>query len=349
MTKKNQLMQFDQNQVNMLVPTTSLQQVSPWHAARVSMVQANPAPDSGDVFKVGTRNENGKWVDILSPAKPLLMKIAAAAGIVWNWKDSGPVAVEKRYVCYKAVGAMRLPDGTWQPFMATKEIDLDVIEDETYDSNINKAEGYAADPKKRDYLKGLSPEEWAKKQTRTHMIQWRKNKMMRAETGAMLRVIRAALGMKSQYTKEELKKPFVVPRIDFSPDYSDPEVRQVLLQNGATAMAGLFGQSAPGGQPAFDTHDRPAIEAPDFQDEEPFQVEEVSSEDPLPGLEPESGPDIGPGVFPDQAPLGEGNEEEPSICHECGEFISDKVYNFSVKKFGRPLCYGCQKSGGGEV
>jgi hypothetical protein len=330
-----ELMQIDQNKVNMLVPTTNLQQVSPWHAARVSMVQANPDPNSGDVFKVGTRNEGGKWVDILSPAKPLLMKIAAAAGIVWDWKDSGPMTVEKRYVCYKAVGAMRLPDGTWQPFMATKEIDLDVIEEETYDSNIEKAEGYAADPKKRGYLKGLSPEEWAKKQTRSHMIQWRKNKMMRAETGAMLRVIRAALGMKSQYTKEELQKPFIVPRIDFSPDYSDPAVRQMLLQNGAAAMSNLFGQAAPGSQPTFEAQgmDHPAIEAPEFEDEEPFQVEEVSFEDPLPGLEPADNPE----------------DDNPRVCFECGEIITDKVHNFSVKKFGRPLCYGCQKSGGGEA
>lgn len=344
MAKKNQptqLMQFDQNEVNMLVPTTSLQQVSPWHAARVSMVQANTDPDSGDVFKVGTRNENGKWVDILSPAKPLLMKIAAAAGIVWNWRESGPIAVEKRYVCYKAVGAMRLPDGTWQPFMATKEIDLDVIEDETYDSNIDKAEGYAKDAKKRSYLKGLSPEEWAKKQTRSHMIQWRKNKLMRAETGAMLRVIRAALGMKSQYTKEELKKPFVVPRIDFSPDYSDPDVRQMLLQNGATAMAGLFGQSAPSsGQPAFDTHDRPAIEAPDYEDEEPFQVEDVPYEEPEPEMEPVPGP-LEPGA--------NSGEDIPCVCSECGAVLTDKVFNFSLRKHGIPLCYDCQRSGGGEA
>lgn len=283
MAKNNQpaqLMQVDQNKVNMLVPTTSLQQVSPWHAARVSMVQANPDPESGDVFKVGRiKNEQGRWIDIFSPAKPLLMKIAAAAGIVWNWRESGPIAVQKNYVCYKAVAALRLPDGTWQSVMATKEIDLDVIEDETYESNINKAEKWAADPDERSYLKGLSPEEWARKQTRSNMIQWRKNKLMRAETGAMLRVIRAALGMKSQYTREELQKPFIVPRIDFSPDYSDPEVRQMLLQNGAAAMSNLFGQSAPGGQTAFDTQatqDRPAIEAPDYEDDTfDIQAEEV--------------------------------------------------------------------------
>lgn len=331
MAKKNQptqLMQFDPNQVNMLVPTTSLQQVSPWHAARVSMVQADP--DGGDSFKVGSRQENGKWIEIFSPAKPLLMKIAATAGIVWNWKDSGPITVQKNYVCYKAVGASRLPDGTWQTIMATKEIDLDVIEEETYESNIEKAEGYAADPKKRNSLRGLSPEEWAKKQTKSNMIQWRKNKMMRAETGAMLRVIRAALGMKSQYTKEELQKPFVVPRIDFSPDYTDPDVRQMLLRNGAAAMAGLSVPS--GGQPAFDTHDRPAIEAPAFEDD---------TQDNVPEDEPSE-----PSGEPEQQEPGE-DDDIPCVCTGCGEFINDNVFKFSMKKYGMPLCFGCQKNAGG--
>lgn len=30
-------------------------------------------------------------------------------------------------------------------------------------------------------------------------------------------------------------------------------------------------------------------------------------------------------------------------CSECGVGVSQKVYNFSMKKFGRCLCYGCQK------
>lgn len=30
-------------------------------------------------------------------------------------------------------------------------------------------------------------------------------------------------------------------------------------------------------------------------------------------------------------------------CSECGEIISEKVYNYSVGKFGKPLCFDCQK------
>jgi hypothetical protein len=342
------MMQYDPKECNILVPTTSLQQVSPWHAARASTVQISPDPNSGDVFKVGSRyvgSQNGtsKYTDLFSPAKPSLMRIAAAAGIVWNWRDSGATALQKNYVCYRMVGAMRLPDGTWQPVLGTKEIDLDVIEEEAMEANLKKALEMAGstNEKERARLGGIAPEEWARRQTRSSLIQWRKNKLARAETGAMLRVIRAALGLKSQYTAEELKKPFVVPRIDFSPDYNDPLVRQMLVANGAAAMAGLFGQSAPQAalnQPVM----RPALEAP----AEDFGFPPGGEED----LDPDTGDEFGnpEPVFPPEG--ASGDAEIPLICDDCKVDITQKVYDFSLQHYGRCLCVACQKkqgSGGG--
>ena len=40
--------------------------------------------------------------------------------------------------------------------------------------------------------------------------------------------------------------------------------------------------------------------------------------------------------------------EEPKTgltCSVCGSVISEKVYTFSVDKFGQPLCFNCQKKG----
>lgn len=48
----------------------------------------------------------------------------------------------------------------------------------------------------------------------------------KAQTGAILRVIRALLGIKGTYSKAELEKPFVVPTVTFAPDYTDPTVRR---------------------------------------------------------------------------------------------------------------------------
>lgn len=285
MSVNNSTMQIDASKANVLVPTQHLQQVSPWHVARTSIVTVNPDPSYGDVYKVGSRWNDQKKApeDIFALGKPALMRIAAAAGIVWNWRESGPQVIQKDYVAYKAVGALRLPDGSWQPIVATKEIDLTVIEEEIYEANLKKALEYASDPKKQAALKGMTPEQWAQAQTKAAMIQWRKNKLMRAETGAMLRAIRAALGMKSQYTREELEKPFVVPRIDFSPDYSDPEVRKALIENGIQAMATLFGQSAstspalgPGSGSSSFSGSHPALTGPDIDDDTPYAVEDAA-------------------------------------------------------------------------
>lgn len=375
-------LQIDASKANVLVPTQHLQQVSPWHVARTSIVTVNPDPNYGDVYKVGSRwNERKKVAeDIFALGKPALMRIAAAAGIVWNWRESGPQVIQKDYVVYKAVGALRLPDGSWQPIVATKEIDLTVIEEETYEANLKKALDYASDPKnpkKQAALKGMTPEQWAQAQTKAAMIQWRKNKLMRAETGAMLRVIRAALGMKSQYTRDELDKPFIVPRIDFSPDYSDPEVRKALIENGIQAMANLFGQSAPttpalgpGSSSSPFSGSHPALTGP--EDDTPYVVEDATlaaeeeaqeaQEEVQPtaqetAQEPMQQPaqrqmELLTGAPSPSAPTTKAtakNGKAVAYCEVCGGGISEKVLRYSQQKYGRALCYRCQSNGGAKA
>jgi len=92
-------------------------------------VQLNPDPDAGDVFKVGGQKVGNNWQDVLSLSKTAILKLATAAGIVWNWNETRVLSVSKDYVLYQAVGAMRKPSGEWIPLKATKEIDLDVVGD----------------------------------------------------------------------------------------------------------------------------------------------------------------------------------------------------------------------------
>ena len=73
------------------------------------------------------------------------------------------------------------------------------------------------------------------------MTLLRKTAAAKAMTGAILRVIRALTGMKCQYTKKELQKPFAIPRVTFSPDYTDPEVRKAMLSQGMNSIGSLFG------------------------------------------------------------------------------------------------------------
>ena len=64
---------------------------------------------------------------------------------------------------------------------------------------------------------------------------------------------------------------------------------------------------------------------------------------------------ISTGDDPDQNPSEEKHYDKPKpvigggkdfipTCADCGKEISDKVHDFSVKKYGRPLCMECQKN-----
>lgn len=374
------LAQYTPEQYNVLVPTQSVQQLGPWHRLSVSEVRINPDPQSGEVFKVGSRrNETtGKNEDLFMPTKPAVMSLANAAGIVWNWRDSLPLMNTPTGVIYRAVGAIRLPDGSWQPIMATKEIDLTVIEDELRQQFTAKADspygvGYEAsrnfrgswqkikvdgEEKNVYILQEDEKNRFIESSVHANLIQWRKNKLARAETGAMLRVIRTALAMKTAYTKDELQKPFVVPRINFSPDCNDPAVRRALIENGVQGMATLYGHSSPVVGTAF-AGSHPALTAGPEVEEEPFVAATEDDEPAGPsagahatlidgGGEPTISGTAQPAATPAAQPAADS--APAADCMDCGKPIkSSKVVDFSVEKFGRPLCYGCQqKAKGGE-
>lgn len=372
----NALAKIDTTQKNVLLPTQTIQQISPWHAARVSEVKIDPNPNNGEVFKVGSKpGADDKNEDVLYLAKPAIFKIASAAGITWNWNACGPVGNPTRdYVLYKAVGAIRLPDGSWQPITAHKEIDIPTIEEEVriqYEKKVNNGFSYKVDDYKgfwkREKFTKKNGEEYEKSiyyleedekrryvrdKTYADIIQWRKNKLGRAESGAMLRVIRAALGMKSSYTKAELEKPFVVPRIDFTPDFNDPGVRQALIDHGVAGMTSLFGQSSYASPPALGGHtafERPLIEAP--SSDHPVHVEGVimdgEAEDPPKTAEAKKET---PKV--EEAKAAETTQTENSgalQCVDCNDEVTEKVADYSQKNLGAIVCFKCQRKRKGEA
>lgn len=332
---------------NVLIPTVTMTQISPYHRIRVEQVKISPDPDAGDVFKVGSKKVGNNWQDVLSLSKTAILKLATAAGIVWNWQETKVLSVSKDYVLYQAVGAMRKPSGEWIPLKATKEIDLDVVEAETYESNLETANKLKAEQRDK-----LTPEQWADAKTKKNMLQWRKNKLMRAETGAMLRVVRALLSVKHQYSAAELQKPFAVPTVDFAPDYSDPEVRKAMAEAGVRATADLFGQSAVHQLQAPQQQMGPPVDVEIYAPEVEMDTAEdnpITSDDDLPG--------------PDDAPRDEetppwekgGAREEQSsledaiVCQGCDQIIEtdrgwdpEQIASYSKKRYGKALCVKCQ-------
>lgn len=380
------LAMYDRTKYNVLMPTTAIQQVSPWHALRASEVIVDPDPEHGDVYEVGSKRIDGKDEPMYALAKPALMRIAQAAGIVWNWKDSGPIERRPDYVMYRAVGAIRGPDGTPITFIEHYDVDLLVVEDELREDARRKATTgiFGEDTKRykgtwqrvgeknRYILDPAEVERYVADKVRAGMIQWRKNKLKRAETGALLRVIRAALGLRGAYTKEELFKPFVVPRVDFSPDYSDPNVRAALIQHGYQAMASLFGAANPATAPAaLPGNAEPPQHKPLMLEraEEPVVVDATEPEnEPAASLESPSNDDDD--AFPWDDEPASPVPEEP-LCSECGDPIRDtaavirgqqrvvtrdEIIAQSTAMFGRQLCYDCtveanrqRRKGGGAA
>jgi hypothetical protein len=179
----------------------------------------------------------------------------------------------------------------------------------------------------------------------------------------MERVIRAALSMKHQYTATELAKPFVVPRIDFSPDYNDPQVRNAMIENGVKSMATLFGSSAPAAMPQtvrpFEQEEH-IFNVPDEQEDfsEPYIPDPSEEQDDMPGTtqqqdapagEPENHADSSQTKQDASGTAGSGEASKgKNQCAKCHTFISKKVYDFSIDKYGEPLCFNCQGKEGGK-
>jgi hypothetical protein len=153
-------------------------------------------------------------------SKVALDKISAAAGISWDAKQSGRIddGSDPHYCMWRSVGRMRHLDGTEVQIIGHKEMDL--------------REGSPT-------VGSDTPKQV--KEKRLHITS-------HAETKARLRAVRS-IGIRTAYTKAELEKPFVVAKIMWTGQSTDPELRRLFAMKQADAMIGgsraLYGESAP--------------------------------------------------------------------------------------------------------
>lgn len=356
---------------NLLIPAATSVQINPFYKCTVMEVMADTSENSGDIFKVGNikigEDKNGKAVykDVFSPAKPLLMKLATAAGIQFHPEYTTVFRENANTYVGKAYGAVRLPDGTFKTHAETKRICLDDEESkyrlEFMDKSIMGITDWKAAKAAEDMFKGhweetsetrtyngneypvkkfviddCDREKYIERSILVNMTLLRKTASEKAQTGAILRVIRALLGIKGTYQREELQKPFAVPTVTFSPDYSDATVRQAMLQQGMNSMGNMFGTSAmpPAmeqiafSQDAFDNTFNPDenLDDPAFTSDIPMDEEYQQS------LAQER-----QGIERDE------RERDDWYCEKCGEHINEKIWTYSVENFGTPLCQKCQK------
>ena len=99
---------------NLLVPTATDVQLNPFYKFHVEEVPVDLGENSGDIFKVGSvktgkQDEKGKdiWEDVFSLSKPLLNKMAMAAGIQFNPKETYGERIDRVTYRAQAQGAIK--------------------------------------------------------------------------------------------------------------------------------------------------------------------------------------------------------------------------------------------------
>nr|DAM32613.1 MAG TPA: hypothetical protein [Caudoviricetes sp.] len=376
MQNRNALAEIQQKYAgcNLLMPASTEVQLNPFYKITVMEVPVDLSENSGDVFRVGSvkvGQQNGKdiYEDTFSPAKPLLMKLAAAAGIQFDPDHTYGTRVDQNTYKAKAFGAMRMPDGTGKTHADEKVICLDDEEAnyrvEFMDKSIkgitdDKAAKAAAEmfkgkwidatnkwgkPCKAYVIDDCDREKYIERSVLVNMTLLRKTAAEKAMTGAINRVIRALTGLKGQYTKTELEKPFAIPRVTFAPDYTDPEVKRVLLSQGMSSISSLFGvQSTPALEMSSGLSSGNSMFNPEeFADNPAFASDMVAGEEE--GQTERNWFDKNPEEEQTPPPQQATPQQEASgyACDGCGAEISEKVYSYSLDKFGRPLCIKCQR------
>jgi len=221
------LNKYPEKDYNVLMSATAMQ-MTPWHRIIMSEIRIDPNPDNGDVYR-----QSGN----LAFSKQALMKLADAAGIRFVGTDTD--RHEDMSVTATVHGLMTKADGLEHQLIGTYTWDVP-----------NRLEQARLDIEKYEQKSKRKLSDTDKAQ---RMIDVQKFAFMRAETGAMERLVRSALGIQSTYTGEQLAKPFVVTRViaDFA---QDPLVRlalglkmsgQVLTPEEIAAIAAAIRQAPP--------------------------------------------------------------------------------------------------------
>jgi hypothetical protein len=216
-------------QFNVLSPFTTISGLAPQHGLIASVVRISPDASKGGPGEVYD------GLPFLAPneralAKIALRKIAECGGISTTTVRTDPRTIPN-YWEFKAIASYRGIDGSLVVREATTEWDL-------------------RDGSER--LKG-----WKANQ----ITEGRKNGLRNCEARAINAAIReCGCGLKQKYSVDELKKPFVVLRVMFQPDMSDPDTRRLVTERSMAGSSILY----PAAQ-----HQLPSPAAPPIDDTPP--------------------------------------------------------------------------------
>ena len=150
------------------------------------------------------------------------------------------------------------------------------------------------------------------------------------EAKALNGAIRTALHIKGTYTLEELKKPFVVAYL--VPNLNNKDVKSAAIENMFQSTGNLFGSTSTPSVQQIESKvpENAAAEATDGENFDQY----------VDGTYSQYGNAGGEITMDEPQPVQERND---FYCDKCGNPIAEKVWDYSMEHYDRPLCYKCQK------
>jgi len=371
---------YDPQAYNILSPVLRLDTAAPYLRFRAVEVRLDPDVQRGDCYAApGTKwtkeRRTGELLPVLvAPSKPGLLKIASAAGLIIDPRNSHRITPDACERCiemaqatqqaarcgdcpsrfdtaYQYIGAVRTDTG-WRIVKASYEWNLDAQRRKLVregKKRLAKAQeegkSFDVDGHVEDRLDQIIAERYGL-----------------AETKALLRLVRAICHLRQAYTREEMARPFIVVRTELAPDYADPETRRALAAKAISSGAEIFGPAEDERHlvhvPKAEVVEDLASE-PDFTDAE-VRAEEAADDDldaPVPTIDPGVPNDLDADALTEAAaePVAVEVPDQPApapaagTCDDCGASLTPAVVAYCQSPRGQATfggasyCYACQK------
>jgi len=228
-TFQKELEKYRNNKFNVMVPAVVFDDPTSIWEPVLTVAEIDTNPEAKEIYP-GQADNKFRMHGVA------LNKLANCAGIVFeNTQDPIKKLLPGLYCAYQTIGYRRQHDGSYTAYTATYALDLKVKEEEIRDAHTAKIAKKYKDKNK----------EWQRARveymTNRDLVQLRKYLVQLAESGSRNRVIRGILGLKSEYTLAELKKPFVVVNWRLKIDMSDPETKRLVTLKALEAQASTSG------------------------------------------------------------------------------------------------------------
>lgn len=232
--------------VNLLTPVSSWNQADPNWTPSISLVKLDK--EAHTYFLPG-----GK----LGLNKQALETLGRCAGVLYTRTARVPKneLQEGEMWAYRATVGFRRSDGSVDEVTRERGFNREAEQMEIEDS-VRNAVVYENGQKTNK--KRYTSEEEVAAEARKRWIAELRFGPSKTESKAINRALRAGLAMPTSVKAADLQKPFLVIGFNFTPDYSDPEVKRALVAVGLNAQAAIYG----GREPSQDMPDREGADIP---------------------------------------------------------------------------------------